>query len=151
MELTELTPSLRDIETSILALVALYCIDISVAFAGGLQPMNEKHGPAGIASGESFVVARTKLVKQGWQPTLMHTSDAYEYSGVERELVAHKFFEVDTCALDSSRCILFYSKKGTCLRVDTIGEHLNDMRVTRWVDECPNMPTGPDTATNTRP
>ncbi|WP_430444376.1 MAG: hypothetical protein ACQZ2J_25455 [Pseudomonas piscis] len=151
MELTELTPSLRDIETSILALVALYCIDISVAFAGGLQPMNEKHGPAGIASGESFVVARTKLVKQGWQPTLMHTSDAYEYSGVERELVAHKFFEVDTCALDSSRCILFYSKNGTCLRVDTIGEHLNDMRVTRWVDECPNMPTGPDTATNTRP
>lgn len=113
--------------------------------------MNEKHGPAGVASNESFVVARSKLVKQGWQPTLVHTSDACEYSGVERELVAHKFFEVDTCSLDSSRCILFYSKKGTCLRVDTIGEHLNDMRVTRWVDECPNMPAGPDAATNTRP
>lgn len=32
------------------------------------------------------------------------------------------------------------SKKGTCLRVDTIGEQLNDMNVTRWTRECPEAP-----------
>jgi phage tail sheath gpL-like len=55
-------------------------------------------------------------------------------------LAARKFIELDTCSFDSSRCILYYSKKGTCLRVDTIGEQFNDMTVTRWTDECPEMP-----------
>lgn len=73
----------------------------------------------------------------------MHTTDGYEYSGVERELAARKFFEVDTCSFDSSRCILFYSKNGACLRVDTIGEQFNDMTVTRWADECPDATPKP--------
>ncbi|KAB0498165.1 hypothetical protein TU81_11240 [Pseudomonas lini] len=125
---------------SILALVALYCIGTSTAFADGSQATSDRRGPAGIAVGEPLVAARAKLIKQGWKPTRMHTSDGYEYSGVERELAAHKFFEVDVCSFDSSRCILFYSKSGTCLRVDTIGEQLNDMTVTRWTDECPDAP-----------
>jgi len=124
----------------ILTLVALYCIGTSSAFADGSHEVSDKRGPAGIAVGEPLVAARTKLVKHGWKPTHMHTTDGYEYSGVERELAAHKFFEVDVCSFDSSRCILFYSKKGTCLRVDTIGEQLNDMTVTRWAEECPVRP-----------
>lgn len=74
----------------------------------------------------------------------MHTSDGYEYGGVERELVARNILELDTCSFDSSRCILFYSKKGACLRVDTIGEQLKDMAVARWADECPDAPSEPD-------
>jgi len=127
----------------ILTLVALYCIGSSAAFADGLQATSDKRGPAGIAVGEPLVAAKAKLVKQGWKPTRMHTTDGYEYSGVERELATRKFFEVDVCSFDSSRCILFYSKKGACLRVDTIGEQVNDMTVMRWADECPDAPPKP--------
>ncbi|ROM94377.1 hypothetical protein [Pseudomonas brassicacearum] len=127
----------------ILALAAFYCIGAGAAFADGSQSTNDKHGPAGIAVGELLVAARAKLVKQGWKPTRMHTTDGYEYSGVERERAARKFFEVDVCSFDSSRCILFYSKNGACLRVDTIGEQFNDMTVTRWADECPDAPPKP--------
>ncbi|RVD74796.1 hypothetical protein [Pseudomonas koreensis] len=121
-------------------LVAVYCMGISAAFAGGPQASNDKHGPVGIAIGERLVAAKAKLVKQGWKPTRMHTNDGYEYSGVEKELAARKFFELDTCSFDSSRCILYYSKKAACLRVDTIGEQFNDMTVTRWTRECPEAP-----------
>jgi hypothetical protein len=124
-------------KASILVLVALYCTGISAAFADDSQAPNDNRGPAGIVAGERLAAAKAKLVKQGWKPTRMHSSDGYEYSGVEKELAAHKFFELDTCSFDSSRCILYYAKKGTCLRVDIIGEQFNDMRVTRWTRECP--------------
>lgn len=125
---------------STLVLVALYCMGISAVFADGSELPTDERGPAGIVIGERLAAARSKVIKQGWKPTQMHTTDGYEYSGVERELAARKFFELDTCSLDSSRCILFYSKKGACLRVDTIGEQLDDMTVTRWTDECPDAP-----------
>lgn len=127
-------------KASTLVLVAVYCMGISAAFAGGSQAPNAKHGPAGIVVGEHLVAAKAKLVKQGWKPTRMHTTDGYEYSGVERELVTHTFFELDTCSFDSSRCILYYAKTGTCLRVDTLGEQVNDMTVTQWTRECPAAP-----------
>jgi hypothetical protein len=125
-------------------LIAICCTGPSVAFADGSQAANDKYGPAGIAVGEALVSARSNLIKQGWKPTRMHTSDGYEYSGVERELAARNFLELDTCSFDSSRCILFYSKKGACLRVDTMGEQLKDMAVTQWTDECPDAPLAPD-------
>ncbi|MDD1136731.1 hypothetical protein M5G22_04100 [Pseudomonas sp. TNT2022 ID233] len=128
-------------KTPTLLLLATYCTGTSLAFASGSQATNVKHGPAGIAVDESLVSARSKLIKGGWKPTRMHTSDGDEYSGVERELAARNFLEFDTCSFDSSRCILFYSKKGACLRVDTIGEQLKDMTVTRWTDECPDAPS----------
>ncbi|WP_247269130.1 MULTISPECIES: hypothetical protein [Pseudomonas] len=124
-------------KASTLVLFAVYCMGISAAFARGSQASNDKHGPAGIAIGERLVAAKAKLVKQGWKPTPMHTTDGYEYSGVEKELAARKFFELATCSFDSSRCILYYSKKAACLRVDTLGEQFNDMTVTRWTRECP--------------
>ena len=128
----------------ILLLLAMYCTGTSFAFAGGSLATNVKHGPAGIAVDETLVSARSKLIKQGWKPTRMHTRDGYEYSGVERELAARDFLELDTCSFDSSHCILFYLKKDACLRVDTMGEQLKDMTVTRWSDECPDEPSEPD-------
>lgn len=118
-------------------LIAICCMGTSVA-------ANDKNGPAGIAVGEPLESARSKLIKQGWKPTRMHTSDGYEYSGVERELAARNFLELDSCSFDSSRCILFYSKKDACLRVDTVGEQLKGMTVTLWTDECPDAPSEPD-------
>lgn len=98
-------------KTSVLLLLAIYCTATSLAFAGGSQETNDKHGPAGITVDEPLLSAKSKLIKQGWKPTRMHTSDGYEYSGIERELAARNFLELDTCSFDSSRCILFYSKK----------------------------------------
>ncbi|RON91649.1 hypothetical protein [Pseudomonas fluorescens] len=131
-------------KSSILALFAVYCIAINTAFAAGSQASNEEHGPAGIVVGERLTAARSKLIKQGWKPTRMHTTDGYEYSGIEKELAAHKFFELDTCSFDSSRCFLYYSKKAACLRVDTIGEQSNEMKVTRWTSECPEPAQKPN-------
>jgi len=127
-------------KASPLVLVALYCMGISAAFADASQAPNDQRGPANIVVGERLAAAKSKLVKQGWKPTLMHSNDGYEYSGVEKELATRNFFELDTCSFDSSRCILYYAKKGTCLRVDTIGEQFNDMTVTRWTRECPEAP-----------
>jgi phage tail sheath gpL-like len=127
-------------KASILVLVALYCMGISAAFADASQAPNDQRGPADIVVGERLAAAKSKLVKQGWKPTLMHSNDGYEYSGVEKELATRNFFELDSCSFDSPRCILYYAKKGTCLRVDTIGEQFNDMTVTRWTRECPEAP-----------
>jgi hypothetical protein len=127
-------------KASTLAFFALYCMGISATFADASQALNDQRGPADIVVGERLATAKSKLLKQGWKPTRMHIDDGYEYSGVEKELAAHKFFELDTCSFDSSRCILYYAKKGTCLRVDTIGEQFNDMTVTRWTRECPEAP-----------
>lgn len=74
------------------------------------------------------------------RPMRRHATDGYEYSGAELQLTGRKMFEVDSCSMDSSRCILYYSKKGKCLRIDSIGERLRDMTVTRWADECPGAP-----------
>ncbi|WMN15299.1 MULTISPECIES: hypothetical protein [Pseudomonas] len=123
-----------------LTLVVLFYIGICSAFADGTPATNALRGPAGIIAGESLLTARAKLLEHDWKPTRIHASDDYEYSGVERELAMHHLFEVDTCSFDSSRCILFYSRKGACLRVDTIGERLNDMTVTHWADMCPGAP-----------
>lgn len=122
-----------------LTVVFLCCLSAGATLADGVPKASEK-GPAGIAVDEPLLRARAKLIKQGWKPTRRHALDKYEYSGAELELVRRKFLEVDSCSSDSSRCVLFYSKDGVCLRMDTIGEKLADMVVTRWTDECPDAP-----------
>lgn len=88
--------------------------------------------------GEQFLVARSRILQAGWHPIRMHENDGYEYFGAERELTDQKFLEVDSCSMDAGAlCILYYSKGSKCLRVDTAGERLNQMKVTRWTDECP--------------
>lgn len=94
-----------------------------------------------LQEGELFVRVRANLIKFGWTPVRMHTADNYEYDGTEKHLIDRRFFEVDSCSTDrGSLCILYYAKDGRCLRVDTIGEQVNSMRVTRWDDSCPNEP-----------
>lgn len=90
----------------------------------------------------SFTRARALLLKDNWKPVPMHLDDNYEYDGAEKELVRRKFMEVDSCSNDSARCILYYRKASRCLRLDTIGEHVPEMKVVRWTDECP-MPVNP--------
>ena len=110
-----------------------------VALADGV-PQDARRGPAGISAGQPLPNARTALMKQGWQPVRRHATDGYEYSGAELELTKRRIFEVDSCSSDSSRCVLYYQRKGECLRMDTIGETLDVMTVTRWTHECPDAP-----------
>jgi len=112
------------------------------ALADGVS-QDARRGPAGIAAGQPLPNARIALIKQGWQPVRRHATDGYEYSGAELELTKRGIFEVDSCSADSSRCILYYRKKRECLRIDTIGERLGDMTVTRWANECPAAPPRP--------
>lgn len=88
--------------------------------------------------GEPFLVARSRILLSGWHPIRMHNDDDYEYFGAEKELADQNFLEVDSCSMDAGAlCILYYSKGTKCLRVDTVGEQLTQMKITRWTDECP--------------
>jgi hypothetical protein len=88
--------------------------------------------------GESFLVARSRILKTGWHPTRMYKEDDYEFFDIEKELKDRNFLEFDSCSMDAGvLCILYYNQETRCLRVDTIGEQIKDMKVTRWTDECP--------------
>lgn len=94
-----------------------------------------------LREGASFVSARARLIKSGWKPVRMHADGGYEYSGTEKRLADRHVYEVDSCSTDrGSLCIFYYAKDGSCLRIDTVGEQVNSMRVTRWDDSCPNAP-----------
>ena len=89
--------------------------------------------------GEFFVKARTWIIKHGWKPIRMHGNDDYEYSGTEKYLAARGFHEVDSCSTDAGvLCTMYYSKRKECLRLETRGEQVNDIRLRLWLKECPD-------------
>jgi hypothetical protein len=86
---------------------------------------------------EPFVHARTHLLKAGWKPVRLHLNDRYEYSGTETIVIKLGFMEVDSCTVDAgSLCTFYYRKADQCLRIDTVGEQLRDMKVLHWMQEC---------------
>lgn len=88
--------------------------------------------------GESFLQTRSRIIKLGWKPIRMHRNDDYEYDGAEKRLAERGFLEVDSCSTDAgANCILYYSKTAECLRLDTVGEQPDEMKVTRWTNKCP--------------
>jgi hypothetical protein len=87
---------------------------------------------------DSFLVARSRILRSGWQPVRMHGKDDYDFFGTEKELTDRDFMEFASCSMDAGAlCTFYYRKEAKCLRVNTIGEQLKDMKVTRWTDECP--------------
>ena len=89
---------------------------------------------------QPFTQVRARLIKDKWKPVPMHLDDQYGYEGVEKHLVKRGYKEVDSCSIDSSRCILYYKKGKQCLRLDTIGEQVKFMKVEQWSNECPDAP-----------
>ena len=88
--------------------------------------------------GEPFLRARSLIIKKGWKPIPMHQGDDYEYSGIEKELAKRKFLEIEGCSVDAGvLCIFYYRKLDKCLRIDTIGENLAQISITRYTEECP--------------
>jgi hypothetical protein len=102
-----------------------------------MLPMAVLAVPLHIHKDQPFLQARTRLLKNHWKPGPMHEADEYRYEGVEKQLVTRGFKEVDSCSVDSSRCILYYKKGEHCLRLDTIGEQVKFMKVVQWSEECP--------------
>lgn len=92
-----------------------------------------------LQEGASFLNIRSRLIRSGWKPIRMHGDGSEEFDGTEKRLIERKFYEVDSCSTDrGSLCILYYTRNGKCLRIDTEGEQVNDMRVTRWDESCPD-------------
>lgn len=89
---------------------------------------------------QRFTQARAKLIASKWTPVALHLRHEPELEGVEKQLAKRGFMEFDSCSIDSSRCILYYRKASDCLRLDTIGEQVNDMTVVQWSNECPPKP-----------
>lgn len=88
--------------------------------------------------GESILSARSRIIKLGWKPIPMHQTDNYEYDGTEKQFIKRGIVELDSCTVDAGAlCTLYYIKAARCLRVDTIGENLSQITVTRWTAECP--------------
>jgi hypothetical protein len=87
---------------------------------------------------QPFILARKHLLDAGWKPVKIYRNVNYEYVGVENRLVEHGFLEFDACSIDAgSLCDFYYRKAGKCLRVDTVGEQVRDMKVLQWTHECP--------------
>jgi hypothetical protein len=133
-------------------LIALAGVSLLVFVSGSTGVVCANEQSAAVANlrlqeGAMFVSIRTRLIKSGWKPVRVHARDSYEYDGTEKRLMDRNFFEVDSCSSDrGSLCILYYTKNGTCLRVDTVGEQVDAMRVTRWGESCPNEPPQISTA-----
>lgn len=123
--------------------VVFACVRLLIVFPASIELVHAAELPASILKlhlqeGESFPSARSRIIKSGWTPIRVHAGENYEYDGTEKRLVERKFFEVDSCSTDrGSLCALYYKKGSTCLRVDTVGEQVDLMRVTRWEASCP--------------
>jgi hypothetical protein len=118
-----------------------YCF---MSIAGFLTCFGVQAQTSVLTEGQSFLSARKALLREKWQPIRAHVNDGYEYDGVEKELVALGFGEIVSCSIDSSSCIFYYKRHSHCLRLDTKGEHVKNMIVVQWSDECPGSPPRPE-------
>jgi hypothetical protein len=92
---------------------------------------------ARLSVSKPFILARAHLVEAGWKPVRLHLNDRYEYTGTETIVTRLGFMEVDSCSVDAgSLCVFYYRKADKCLRVDTIGEQVQFMKVLHWMQEC---------------
>jgi len=107
------------------------------------QPMAKKTlASPSLKMGQSFLAARSNILRSRWHPIKIPKNSDYEYIGIEKELANRKFFEMESCSMDAGLlCTLYYSKGTKCLRVETIGEQLKYMKVRYWTDECPIVET----------
>lgn len=114
----------------------LLCL-LAVGGVVGAADRSSNATSASLHRGALFVAVRAALIKSGWKPVRMHDSE-YEYTGTERLLAERHIYEVEACSTDrGSLCIFYYVMKKKCLRVDTVGEQVDAMRVTRWDQTCP--------------
>jgi hypothetical protein len=87
---------------------------------------------------EPFLKARARVIELGWKPVRLHARRGFTYDGAEKRLADRKIYEVESCSMDAGvNCMFYYRKQKRCLRLDTIGEQVANMKITRWTNECP--------------
>lgn len=121
----------------------LILVSSSASLGAAAQPYTKMH-PMPLAQtdtltiDEPFLRARARVIQHGWKPARIHAKKGYSYDDAEKRLADRKIFEADTCSMDAgTNCIFYYRKKQQCLRIDTIGEQVGNMKVARWTHECP--------------
>jgi hypothetical protein len=92
--------------------------------------------PSTIKPGDRFTVAAAKLREAGWLPDPQAHAFAGEYFGTDRELVRRGYPEVDFCSVDTAHCVYQYVKGSGCLRLKTLGEQIERMRVVGVSNQC---------------
>ena len=102
-------------------------------------------GAALLAKGEPFIDARKRLIALGWHADPMSHARPGDYIGLERVLLQEGFPEVDYCSGGKTFCVLQYVKGSSCLRLQTQGENIRQMKVQSWSNDCrerfPDEPT----------
>jgi hypothetical protein len=122
-----------------LTIVAVVEFGVQDAALASTETLNPRVEGVGLNVAKPFVLARTHLLAAGWKPVRIHTNADDDYFGLERKLVGHNFLEFDSCSVDAgSLCDFYYRKAGKCLRVDTIGEQVREMKVLQWMHQCPS-------------
>ena len=96
-------------------------------------------------AGEKFVDARGRLYSAGWRPDPGSHASSGDYMGLDRLLVQSGYLEIDYCSVGKSFCTLQYVKGKTCLRVQTQGEQISEMKVDRWSNACRERRAGEQT------
>lgn len=91
-----------------------------------------------LKKGITLSAARSLLIHQGWLAVNVHDGEKYEYIGIENLLINANIKEVESCAIDKAICIFNYKKNNKCLRLFTLGEEVNEMRVISWTCDCPD-------------
>lgn len=109
---------------------------IETAVAAVLISSPASATPAPLHKSQPFTEARQHLLKTGWKLDITRREPGYEYVGVERELMKNRITEFDACSVDTSNCIMYYKKNGSCLKLSTMGEHLPLMTAVGWSGEC---------------
>ena len=91
-----------------------------------------------LTKGMLFLTARKLVIQKGWQPINIHEGKNFEYMGTDKKLVEAHVMEIEVCAGDRPSCIFNYIKGDKCLRLFTLGEKIQSMRVTSWSYNCPD-------------
>jgi hypothetical protein len=102
-----------------------------------IDDLNPSVDGARLSVSKPFILARAHLLHAGWKPVRMHINDNDAYVGTEHGLVKRGLLEFDACSIDAGvLCDFYYRKADKCLRVDTIGEQVQSMKVLHWMQEC---------------
>ena len=87
--------------------------------------------------GMNFLHARKMLILDGWSPIPAVVPEG-GFIGIENQLIRSGVGEVNSCAIDKAACIFYYKRRTNCLKVETEGEVVNNMRIAHLSHTCPN-------------
>jgi hypothetical protein len=112
-------------------------VAVFLLVASGSAPVIAAEKPLTIPvalEGKTYATARTQILAAGWKPDYRTADMAWE------KTLQKRYPELRYCAVDRPLCSLYFTgKNGSCLRVVTRGETLEEYRVETVVRYCDNI------------